>query len=284
MGNAEQIEYWNGEGGARWARDDAIMERLLRPVTESLLAHAGVDSDIDNALDVGCGGGSQSLLLAERLGSSGRVVGVDVSAPMLAVARGKATIPAPGSAPVTFLQADASRHPFEPASFDLLFSRFGVMFFDDPAAAFTHLRKALKEDGRLAFCCWQSLKANPWALIPFRAALEHVPPPEQADPNAPGPFSFADSGRVTAILSAAGFRDIRVESYNSELRFHEAATLGDSVRGLAEIGPVSRLLSDQPGEVKAKVLASMEEVLAPYYREGALVMPVAIWFVTAGGG
>ncbi len=284
MNNAEQIEYWNGEGGARWARDDAIMERLLRPVTDSLLAHARIDSAVDAALDVGCGGGSQSLLLAERVGSAGRVMGVDISAPMLAVARGKSKLPAPGSAPVTFLQADASRHPFEPASFDLLFSRFGVMFFDDPAAAFTHLRAALKTDGRLAFCCWQALKENPWAFIPFLAALEHVPPPTPADPHAPGPFAFADADRVTAILSDAGFADVRVEPFHTELRFHEAATLGDSVRGLAEIGPISRLLSDQTGEVKAKVLASMEEVLAPFYRDGALVMPVAIWFVTARAG
>ncbi len=284
MSNQEQIDYWNGDAGARWARNDAIMERLLRPVTEALLDHAGIDASVASALDVGCGGGSQSLLLAQRLGPNGRVVGVDISAPMLAVAEGKRESAGAQSARLSFLQADASRHPFEPASFDLLFSRFGVMFFDDPAAAFSHLRPALRDGGRFAFCCWQSLKENPWAFIPFQAALRHVPPPEKPDPHAPGPFAFADPERVAGLLSTAGFADVRLESFNAEQRFGEADTLGESVRGLAELGPISRLLADQPDAVRERVFTSMEEALEPYYRDGALVMPTAIWFVTARAG
>jgi SAM-dependent methyltransferase len=276
MSNEDQIEYWNGDAGARWAKDDAIMERLLRPVTEALLDHAAVEGR-SSALDIGCGGGSQSLLLSERLGNAGRVLGVDISAPMLGVAQEKAA----DNASVRFMQADASVHDFEPGTFDLLFSRFGVMFFDDPAGAFSHLRAALNDDGRLAFCCWQSLKDNAWTLLPFQAALKHIPPPEKPDPNAPGPFAFADQERVKDILGQAGFGEIELHSYNSELRFSEAATLGESVRGLAEVGPIGRLLMEQPEDVKEKVYTSMAEVLAPYYRDGALLMPVAIWFVTA---
>ena len=280
MNNQEQIDYWNGEAGKRWARDDAIMERLLRPVTEALLEHAGVEA-CRSALDIGCGGGSQSLLLAERIGEPGRVLGVDISGPMLAVAEAKTRQLPPGSAAVTFLQADAAAQPFEPGSFDLLFSRFGVMFFDDPTAAFSALQAALQPGGRLAFCCWQSLKENAWSLLPYQAALKHVPPPEKPDPNAPGPFAFADPERLRSVLDAAGFVDIGLESFNDTLRFSESATFAESVRGLAEIGPIARLLADQPQDVREQVFLSMEEVLAPYFTEGSVMMPVAIWFVTA---
>ena len=280
MNNQEQIDYWNGDAGKRWARDDATMERLLRPVTEALLDHARVEN-CRSALDIGCGGGSQSLLLAARIGEAGRVLGVDISGPMLEVAEAKTRQLPPGSAEVTFLQADAATQPFEPDSFDLLFSRFGVMFFDDPTAAFRALQSTLQPGGRLAFCCWQSLKENAWSLLPYQAALKHVTPPERPDPNAPGPFAFADPERVKSILDAAGFSDTHLESFNSTLRFSESATLGESVRGLAEIGPIARLLADQPQDVREQVFLSMEEVLAPYFTEGALVMPVAIWFVTA---
>ena len=150
MSNEEQIEYWNGEAGRRWAEQDAMMSRLLEPVCEALLDHADV-SDSHSALDIGCGGGSQSLMLARRLGPGARVLGVDISGPMLAIAEEKIAEAGEDAAALEFLQADAAEHAFEPGSFDLLFSRFGVMFFDDPVAAFRNLRGALSEDGRLVF-------------------------------------------------------------------------------------------------------------------------------------
>jgi SAM-dependent methyltransferase len=283
VSNEDQIAYWNGEAGERWARDDAIMERLLQPVTEALLDHAALPEG-GRALEIGCGGGSQSRLLAERLGAAGSVLGVDISGPMLAVARDNQSRAIAGSAGLDFMQADASTQDFGGDRFDLLFSRFGIMFFDQPVSAFTHLRGALADGGRMAFCCWQSLKDNVWTMIPLQAALQHIPPPEAPEPHAPGPFAFADPERVTGILSEAGFVDIEFHSFNSELRFSESATLTESVRGLAEIGPIGRLLAEQSEEIKEKVLVSMEEVLAPFYQDGALVMPVAIWFVTAGVG
>jgi ubiquinone/menaquinone biosynthesis C-methylase UbiE len=280
MSNEDQIEFWNGEAGERWARDDAIMERLLQPVTTALLDHASLESST-NALDIGCGGGSQSIQLAQRMKASGKVLGIDISAPMLAVAAGKAASREPGEASLEFQQTDASTYAYDPGSFDLLFSRFGVMFFDDPVSAFSNLRGALQKGGRLAFCCWQSLKDNAWTLIPLQAALKHVAPPEKSDPNAPGPFAFADPERVTGILSEAGFDNIQLESYNATLRFSEADSLAASIRGLAEMGPISKLIMDQADDVKERVFGSMEEVLQPYFQDGALLMPVAIWFVTA---
>ena len=280
MSNAEQIEYWNGDAGKRWAAQDNTMERLLQPITEALLAHANVEGCI-SALDIGCGGGSQSMMLAARLGPDAKVLGVDISEPMLQVARQKPPGAGPNLARVDFMQADAATQVFAADSFDLLFSRFGVMFFDDPVAAFSNVRSAIKPGGRLAFCCWQALKNNDWTWIPLQAALQHLPPPEAPAPNAPGPFAFADPERVSSILGDSGFGDIAVTPHCMTMRFSEAPTLQESVRELAKIGPIGRLLTDQDEAVLEKVFAAMEEVLQPYYRDGALNLPAAIWMVTA---
>lgn len=280
MDNTEQIEYWNGDAGKRWAQEDQTMARLLRPVTEALLDHAAVEGR-RSALDVGCGGGSQSLMLAQRLGPAARVLGVDISEPMLQVAREKSNEPHEGMAQVEFLQADAATHAFDADSFDLLFSRFGVMFFDDPQAAFSNLCQSLQPGARLVFCCWQALKDNDWTRIPLQAALQHVPAPEKPDPHAPGPFAFADPQRVREILDSSGYRGIEVTPFTHDIRFGEASTLQESVRQLAMIGPVSRLLAGEEEAVMERVFLSMEEVLAPHYQEGALHLPGAMWFVTA---
>ena len=278
MANSEQIEYWNGEAGKRWAQDDDTMARLLGPISQALLDHAPLEG-CTSALDVGCGGGSQSLMLAQRLGESARVLGVDISEPMLEVARRKAETPAAGRASLEFLRADASSHAFPPGSFDLLFSRFGVMFFDDPVAAFTNMRGALL--GKLAFCCWQAVKDNDWVRIPLKAALQHLPPPEPPPPNAPGPFAFADPARVTSILESAGFSNVALHPFSTTLRISEAAGLPEAVRELARIGPVSRLLADQPQATLDKVFPAMESALDPYFKDGALDLPASVWLVTA---
>lgn len=279
MSNAEQIEYWNGDAGKRWAQEDNTMARLLSPVCAALLEHADIQGS-RKAMDIGCGGGSQSLMLAQHLGAEASVLGVDISAPMLKVAQEKVAL-AVDAAQLSFLEADASSHNFAADSFDLLFSRFGVMFFDEPVGAFSNMRSALSDTGKLAFCCWQPLADNDWTRIPLQAALQHVPMPETPDPHAPGPFAFADPQRVRSILSDSGFGNIAIESFTPDIRFGEAPTLQQSVRELAMIGPVSRLLTGQDSELMEKVFGAMEEVLTPYYRDGALLLRGAIWFVTA---
>ncbi len=280
MNNQEQIDYWNGAAGQRWADMDQTMARLLQPITEALLPRAGAEGR-RRALDVGCGGGSQSIMLGQLLGEGASVLGVDISEPMLAVARAKARQLPPGCASIEFLQADASSHPFPPASFDLVFSRFGVMFFDDPAAAFTNLHQSMEAGGRLAFSCWQSMKDNAWTWIPIQAALQHLPPPEPMAPGAPGPFAFADPERVKAILGSAGFHHLSVEPFATTLTVSEAPSLAESVRDLANIGPVARLLTDQPSAILEQVFKAMEEVLEPHYNGRCLALPGAVWFVTA---
>lgn len=278
--NAEQLEYWNGEAGERWARQDDMMARLLQPIAQSLLDHARPEG-CRSAIDIGCGGGSQSLLLAQRLGPEASVLGVDISGPLLAVARERAARAPTDAAAMTFVEADASSHAFEPAAHDFLFSRFGVMFFEDPLAAFRNLRAALDHSGRLGFACWQSLRDNAWVWLSVEAALRHVPPPEPADPEAPGPFSFADPDRLRRVLGDAGFRDIVIEDHPVTMRWAAAATLEENVAGMMEIGPVSRLLLDQDEDTRHRVTAAVIDAMSGFYDGEGLNLPGSTWFVTA---
>ena len=160
--NSEQIEFWNGSTATSWVAAEERMDALLAPLSQHVIACASVQPG-EAVLDIGCGCGPTSLAMAA---AGARVVGIDVSAPMLARARENGR----GNARVEFIEADASSHPFKP-EFDLLFSRFGVMFFADPAAAFTNLRDALKPSGRLCFICWQAVAENPWLAAPMALSL-----------------------------------------------------------------------------------------------------------------
>ncbi len=283
MNNAEQISYWNGEAGQRWAERDDLMARLLAPLADALLDHAGIEGS-QRALDIGCGGGSQSLALAQRLGADASVLGVDVSTPLLEVARRKIDSEGSGHARLDFLLADAADYAFEPASFDLLFSRFGVMFFTDPEMAFRNLRQALRPDGRLVFCCWQSLADNDWVRIPLQAALQHLPAPVMLDPSEPGPFAFADADRVRRILQSSGFSAIDIHSHRPRINFGESPSVLDSAREITMIGPVSRLMAEQPAETLEAVFTSVAAALEPFYQQGQVSLPGAVWFVSAQAG
>jgi SAM-dependent methyltransferase len=277
--NAEQLAYWNGEAGERWARQDELMAALLAPIAGALLDHAD-PAGCRRALDVGCGGGSQSLMLAERLGPDARVTGVDISGPLLGVARTRAAAAPADAAALDFLQADAAHHAFEPGGFDLLFSRFGVMFFDQPAAAFANLHRAMAPGGRLAFVCWQSLQDNPWTWLSVQAALRFVPPPEPTDPEAPGPFAFANPARIETVLMAAGFSDIDIEHHPVTMRWSAGDTLEDKVAGMMQVGPVSRLLMDADEPTRRQVHAAVVEVMREFHDGEALNLPGATWLVT----
>jgi SAM-dependent methyltransferase len=202
---------------------------------------------------------------------------MDISAPMLARARQIA----PAGLPVDFVLGDATVYPFQPASFDLLVSRFGVMFFAEPALSFANMRRALRPSARLAFACWREPRENPWMMAPLQAAYKHVPKLPQLGPDDPGPFSFASEQRVTSILGEAGFRGIEMEPYNLSLDVAVGHGLDAAVEGALEIGPAARALEGQPPDVRAAAAKSIREALAPFAREQAVLLAASIWIVTA---
>ena len=275
-GNTDQIAYWNGPGGQRWADRQHDQDLVLAPVANVLLDRARAKLD-ERIVDLGCGAGATSRAFAQKVGPSGHVLGIDISAPMLARAR-EIT---PKDLPVDFVLADATVYPFMPASVDLVASRFGVMFFADPALSLANVRRALRPSGRLAFACWREPRENPFFMAPLQAVYRHVPKLPQLGPEEPGPFSFASEARVHRILDEAGFHSIAMEPCNLVLDIAVGRGLEAAVQSALEIGPAARALAEQPPEVVAAAKNSIRETLAGFVSVRAVPLPAAIWIVTA---
>ncbi len=242
IANKEQIDYWNSEAGEKWVKSHAGLDRVFRSVTDSLLRH--VEPQPGEALiDIGCGTGANTMALAERVGPRGSVLAVDVSEPLLAMAKSRAE--AAGLSQIEFCQADAQAHAFEPGGFDLLASRFGVMFFDDPTAAFANLRLALREGGRLAMMCWAPYGGNAWFELPRNAAIARMGAPPLADTRAPGPMAFAERDYVLEILRGAGFLDCQALEEQIEMTYDGPV---EEVAALASnLGPAYRIVRGLSG-------------------------------------
>ncbi len=256
-----QADHWNGPGGERWAASQAEIDRSAAAITELWLPWVAPRST-DRVLDVGCGCGTTTMMMAERAASAR---GIDISVPMLALARRRAP-------QLEFILADAATHAFEPVH-DLIVSRFGVMFFDDPVAAFANLRTALAPGGRLGFVCWRAFEANPWAATPLAAAKDFIAPVAQ-DPDAPGPFAFARRERLERILSAAGFRDVAIEARDTTMFLGE--TVEDAVTSSLTIGPLARAAAELDEPTRDQIRARLRKVLTG-------TMPAAVWLVGATG-
>lgn len=269
--NADQIVFWNGPAGDRWAATWQLHDRTEAAISDSLLALAA-PAPGERALDIGCGAGSTTLRLHERVGPTGAVTGIDVSAQMLAVARARA------GEGVRFLEADASIYPFEPA-FDLLCSRFGVMFFNQPEAAFENLRRAAAAGGRLAFVAWRRVEDNPWATVPLAAARPVLPEAAPPPPDRPGPFGLADRDRALGILARAGWRDVAIE------RHDHAMFLGSTAEEAADTVLASLLLPRFTGGLSADARARLRDLLiaelAPYHAPGGVTLAGSSWLASA---
>ena len=274
--NAAQIEYWNGPAGDSWAKSAKTQDIMIGDM--GLAAMDACDLHPGHAvLDIGCGSGSTTLEIARRVGAGGRAVGIDISTPMLAVATERARDE--GISNISFENRDVAEYEFEPAVFERVFSRFGVMFFADPVAAFANIKTAVKPGGRLAFVCWKTRTENEWMEIPFNAALRHVQAPPPPQPGEPGPTSFADPERVRRILSESGFERIGIELL--ELPISLGKDIASAVNRLVQLGPAGRLLRDASDETKAAVAAELTEVMAPFEADGAVRLGGRAWIVSA---
>ncbi|MEQ9519803.1 MAG: class I SAM-dependent methyltransferase [Parvibaculum sp.] len=273
MTNQAQKDFWNGPAGAGWVSGQESMDRSLSGVTEALLARANVRPG-ERVIDIGCGTGETSLLAASGAGQSGLVLGVDISGPMSSLARDRAV--AAGLANVTFKVADAQTDALLDRA-SLLLSRFGVMFFEDPVAAFANMRAHMAPGGRLCFACWQSPKLNQWVSLPVSIVRKYVTDDAPRDPHAPGPFAFADPARLEKILGDAGWRDIAIEPVDFEMPWGSSPEA--AAAGLVERGPVRPMVEGLAPEVVEKIVAEIASALPQ--QEGAIGLKGAIFVVKA---
>jgi len=274
--NADQVAYWNGRAGERWASQQAVQDAIFIPVTELLIEHARPQPG-ERVIDVGCGCGDTSIAFGKRVGASGHVLGVDISEQMLARAREVA----PANLPVEFALADATTYPFKAGAADLLVSRFGVMFFAEPARSFANLRKGLRRGGRLTFICWRGPKENPWLMVPLQAVYRHVPRLPPVGPEDPGPFAFASSERVEHILREAGFADIHIAPHDLSLDIAAGGGFESAVETAVIIGPANRALEEAAPDAKAAAIEAVRHDLKPFARGDSVRLGGAIWIVSA---
>ncbi|MBI2784742.1 MAG: class I SAM-dependent methyltransferase [Gammaproteobacteria bacterium] len=280
--NADQIAFWNAKAGSKWVEYQTQLDRQIGGLGDAMLRAAELGAG-HRVLDVGCGCGATALQAAEHVGASGTVTGVDVSAPMLARARARARASQGGLSQVNFVEADVQADALGAALYDRVISRFGVMFFTDPVAAFRNIRAAMAPAGRLAFVCWRGADENPWMSEPVNAAARHVALPPAPPADAPGPMAFADPERVRRILDAAGLSRIDIQKHDAPCVIGGGGDLDSCVDFLFNVGPLSRALmsADFNEQSKAAIRASVCDVLRPYLTPTGVVMPCAVWIVTA---
>jgi len=276
--NHEQIRYWNEQSGPRWVKYQQRLDTQLEHLGLTAMQRAQVKPE-EHVLDVGCGCGQTALELAERVGPHGSVLGIDISQPMLARAQDRRD--EIRVANLQFLHADAQTYPFDRERFDLIFSRFGVMFFDDPQAAFHNLCTALRPSGRLCFICWQVLEKNDWVRVPLRAVSQYVQLPAPSSPHAPGPFALADPDHVRRLLEAAGFSGPRIESYETQLNLGGARNIDEAVEFTLEIGPVATPLREADAPARVRAIEAIREALIPHTNPDGIRLGGAVWLVSA---
>ena len=280
--NQEQRDYWNGPDSSEWVVEADRFDAMLAPWGERVL-DAGALAAGERVLDVGCGNGATTLAAAARVGApngdgDGEATGFDISAAMLEVARSRAAAQGAGNA--RFVVGDAQTDPLG-GPYDVVISRFGIMFFADPVAAFANIRSALVPGGRAAFLCWRSMFDNEWVMVPTGAALEHVPAPEPPPPDAPGPFRFGAEGSLAAALTAAGFSDVTSDALDAPMLLGGPSSFEEAYEFIAGGGMTRRVLGTAPDEAKTGALAAMRDALVPFATDDGIRMNAAVWLVRA---
>lgn len=276
--NSDQIAYWNDKAAITWTAFQDRLDAIFEPLT-ALALNAAAPSSGERAIDIGCGCGATVLALAGCLAPAGQVLGVDVSEPMASRARER--IAAAGLTNARVVVSDAAIHDFPPGGADLVFSRFGVMFFADPVGAFANLHRAARPRGRLLCAAWRPLGENAWFTVPLEAARHLLPPQPPADPDAPGPFAFANPDRTTRILANAGWHDVTLTRHDVPMRLAAAGQMEHATEFTSRVGMLARLLADEAPETRARVRQAIAEALVPYDGPDGISLRGSIWLISA---
>ncbi|MGX8010414.1 class I SAM-dependent methyltransferase [Mesorhizobium sp. ORM8.1] len=272
--NTRQAALWNDASGKTWVEMQPILDKILAPF-ERLVVDAGYPGEGGNVLDIGCGAGATTLAMARRVGNDGNCVGLDISQPLVALATERTRVEEVANA--SFEAGDAQVYAFESGHFDAVVSRFGVMFFDDPVAAFTNIRKAARRQGKLAFVAWRGPAENDFMTTAARAAAPFLPPAPEPDPDAPGQFAFADGAKVKRILEASGWSSIEVERADVPCQIAQ----GDLMTYATRLGPVGGALREVDQATAEKITAVLPAAFAPFVGDGEARFNAACWLVTA---
>jgi SAM-dependent methyltransferase len=274
--NEEQIAYWDGPAGQRWTEQQMVLDRALAAFGDAVVERAAARPG-EHVLDVGCGCGASSITLSDRVGATGSVLGVDLSAQMLERARERAGT----RANLSFARGDVTTFSF-PRTYDLVFSRFGVMFFEDPVAAFRQLRTAVRPNGRLVFVSWRAFEDNPWAALPVSAIRSVLPgaPLSHFDSDAPGPYAFADVKKVEQILLSSGFRDIQIDPFDGEVVL-AGDDLDQAVEFAVNAGPALRILASVSPDVHARAKDAVRRAIEPMRTRNGFALAGSSWLVSA---
>lgn len=274
IANTDQYDAWNGDSGRRWVTDPDRRDRVIAAVADALLDAAGLRAG-ERVLDIGCGCGATTLAAAKAVGPDGEVVGVDLSEPMLAVARARAEDALLTN--VAFLHADAQVHRLDEAGFDVAVSRFGTMFFADPSAAFANIARAVRPGGRLCMATWQPLFANDWLTVPGAVLLSFGSMPDAAD--GPGMFAQSDPTVIASVMTGAGFDAVDVMARTVALTL--GADPSEAAQHLADTGPGRAVLETVPAADRPAALDAVRAVLADHATPAGVQLDGAIWITTA---
>jgi SAM-dependent methyltransferase len=271
--NAEQIALWNDTAGRAWVETQETLDAVLAPF-EDRLVEAVAARKATRVLDVGCGTGSTTLAIARQVGPKGIAVGVDISQPMIALAKQRAER---ASAKPRFLCADAQTYAFEPASFDMIVSRFGVMFFDDSVRAFANLELAATSGAALHAIVWRSAADNPFMTTGERAAAPFLPEMPARKPDEPGQFAFADKNRAYSILEKSGWSEIDIQPLDVECTLPERELKNYFTR----LGPLGRVLPQLDEPSRKRVIATVRAAFEPFVHGDVVRFTAACWTVTS---
>jgi SAM-dependent methyltransferase len=277
MANEAQIEHWNSDEAGHWVTYQDRYDAMLAPFSNRIFDATPI-SKVSRVLDVGCGCGSTTLEVARRV-TAGKATGIDISSRMIEVARERAA--AADLTNVSWLLGDAQVLELPPDSFDAVISRFGVMFFDDPDAAFANVARSLGPGGTLTFACWQEMLCNEWILVPGLALAEHVALPDFGPPGGPGMFAFADPARIRSVLSGAGFTSVAVEPLDEQVLVGGGGSLEATMEFLEQGGLARAMLKGVTGERRAQATEAVAAALRPFETADGVRMGTAAWLVTA---